>query len=193
MERKAIFTKAVPEQPVEQASSKKPVSLNKARATPPLVWIRELAATNIELLMDLYVQGQSMHAIALLLEEAFPAISISPSRLRAAILECPRGRELWAQSMIDRSHMLIEGALDAADKAAQTGDSGGYRTAADIRMKIAAKLNQREYGEKQSLLLHGTGKDGAIKTETQPEAMTDEALMRVIAAQREAHPAPTKH
>lgn len=191
-DRKAIFTRAVPERaPAPPASSTKQVQLTE-RATPPLAWIRELAATNADMLMDLYVQGWSFRGMAEMLETKFPDLSISPSRLRNAVLESQRGRELYAAAMVDRSHMLVEAALDAADKAAKTGDSGGFRTAADIRLKVAAKLNPKEYGEKSSVMLHGTGKDGAIKTE-HSEAMSDAALEAVVAQAMKGGQAATKH
>ncbi len=191
-ERRAIFSRAVPAAaPAQPATAQKPVQLSE-RAVPPLTWIRELAHTNADLLMDLYVQGWSFQRMAQELETKFPEVAISPSRLRNAVLESQRGRELYAAAMVDRSHMLVEAALDAADKAARTGDSGGFRTAADIRLKVAAKLNPKEYGEKSSVMLHGTGKDGAIKTEHVEQA-SDAALEAIVAQHMKAGAAAVKH
>lgn len=177
-----IFRKAVPDAPPAPPANASQKVQPTERAAPPLVWMRELAATNIELLMDLYVQGWSFQRMATMLEEKFPDLAISPSRLRNAVLENARGRELYSAAMVDRSHMLVESALDDAYNAAKTGDSGGFKTAATIKMQVAAKLNAADYGEKSSVTLKGTGKDGAIKHEN-VESVPD-SILEAIAAGR---------
>lgn len=180
MHRKPIFAKAVAAPPpAPPANAQQPVQFTE-RANPPLAWIREFVAANIELLMDLFVQGWSFKKMAAELEKKFPDLAISPSRLRAAILNSPRGVELYQQALIDRSHMLVDSALEDAENAARTGDSSGYRTAATIKMKIAGQLNP-EYAERSSVLLHGTGKGGAIKTEAVVEELDDAALHAIAA------------
>ncbi len=122
-------------------------------------------------IFERYMAGESMRLIA----ESMP-FKISANRLRDILLNNPDTREAYADIHIHRSHSLVEAAVDYAREAGMLGDAAGLRVAIDANLKVAAKINARDYGDKSRVEL--TGKDGGP---VKMVALTDEQLMEIAA------------
>lgn len=122
-------------------------------------------------IFERYIAGESMQRIA----ESLP-FKIAGWRLRDILLNDEETRETYGNVQIHRSHNLIEVSVDYARDAAMLGDSSGLKVAIDTNMKIAAKINARDYGDKSKLELTGEN-GGPVKM----VALTDEQLMNIAA------------
>lgn len=120
-------------------------------------------------IFERYMAGESMRLIA----ESMP-FKISSNRLRDILLNNPDTREAYADIHIHRSHTLVEAAVDYAREAGMLGDAAGLRVAIDANLKVAAKINHRDYGDKSKVEL--TGKDGGP---VKMVALTDDQLMEI--------------
>lgn len=120
---------------------------------------------------DRYVWGESFQAIA----DSLP-FEIQGWKLRQILMDSTETGERYATVGIERAHNLVDAALDYGRRAAAIGDSSGLKVAIDTNLKIAAKLNAAEYGDKSKLELTGEG-GGPVKL----LAMTDEELMKIAA------------
>lgn len=119
---------------------------------------------------DRYVAGESFHAIATSLP-----FEIQGWKLRQILLESDETSGRYAMAGIERSHFLIDQALDHAKSAAAIGDAAGLKAAIDTNLKIAAKLNAA-YNDKATVEHIGQG-GGPIKL----LAMTDAELLKIAA------------
>jgi hypothetical protein len=147
--------------------------ITRVLATLPTKAEREELKRNVmehrDHIFERYIAGESMQKIA----ESLP-FKIAGWRLRDILLDDDDTRETYGNVHIHRSHNLIEVALDYAREAAMLGDSSGLKVAIDTNMKIAAKINARDYGDKSRLEL--TGRDGGP---VKMVALTDEQLMEI--------------
>lgn len=131
---------------------------------------REVLARADEI-FERYMAGESMRQIA----ESMP-FKVAGWRLRDILLDNPDTRESYANIHIHRSHNLVDAAVDYAREAGMLGDAAGLRVAIDANLKVAAKINARDYGDKSKLEL--TGKDGGPMRIV---ALSDEQLMEIAA------------
>jgi hypothetical protein len=119
---------------------------------------------------DRYVEGESFHTIA-----ASQPFAVHGWKLRQVLMEDQTTADRYATSGIERSHFLVDQALDHAKSAAAIGDASGLKAAIDTNLKVAAKLNTF-YSDKSKVEL--TGHDGGpVKL----LAMTDEQLLKIAA------------
>ena len=124
-----------------------------------------------EEVFDRYVWGESFQAIA----DNLP-FKIQGWKLRSILMDSEETSDQYAQLEIIRSHNLVDATIDYARKAAAIGDSAGLKVAIDTNLKVAAKINTRDYGDSKKVELTGDG-GGPVKL----LAMTDEELMRIAA------------
>lgn len=122
---------------------------------------------------DRYVAGESFQTIA----KSLP-FAVQGWKLRQTLMESEETRETYANANILRSHNLVEGALDLAADAAKEGD---FKAAIDTRLKVAAKLNAMDYGDRSKVEHTGAG-GGPIKL----LALTDDQLLAIAAKGMEA-------
>lgn len=120
---------------------------------------------------DRYAWGESFQQIA----DTLP-FKVQGWKLRSILMSSPETEERYATVGIERAHNLVDAALDYARKAAAIGDAAGLRVAVDTNLKVAAKLNSRDYGDSKKVELTGEG-GGPVKL----LAMTDEELMKIAA------------
>lgn len=117
---------------------------------------------------DRYVSGESFHSIATSLP-----FHVQGWKLRQVLMDGQETADRYAMAGIERSHFLVDQALDHAKSAAALGDASGLKAAIDTNLKVAAKLNSA-YSDKSKVEL--TGNDGGpVKL----LAMTDEELMKI--------------
>ena len=125
-------------------------------------------------IFERYMAGESMRLIA----ESMP-FKISSNRLRDILLNNPDTREAYADIHIHRSHSLVEAAVDYAREAGMLGDAAGLRVAIDANLKVAAKINARDYGDKSKVEL--TGKDGgSLELKADLTLTAEQAYERLI-------------
>jgi hypothetical protein len=122
--------------------------------------------------LELYMNGHSFEQIVAMLN-----IAESPNYTRF-ILYTYAYKEYCAATKA-RSHSLVEKAVDVARQSIAIGDSAGYRVATDVFLKVAAKLNREEYGDKASMEVTGAG-GGPIQTEAEITLTAAEAYERLI-------------
>jgi hypothetical protein len=123
-------------------------------------------------ILDRYVSGESMQQISDSLKLGIPGY-----RLRRIFDSTVNGGMETAHE--SRSHHLIEMALDYGKQAAAIGDSAGLKTAIDVNMKVAAKLNPTVYGDRSKVEL--TGKDGgALEIKADLSLTAEQAYERLI-------------
>lgn len=120
---------------------------------------------------DRYVWGESFQAIA----DTLP-FKIQGWRLRQILMDSKETSERYATVGIERAHNLVDAALDYGRQAAAIGDASGLKVAIDTNLKVAAKLNAADYGDKSKVELTGEN-GGPVKL----LAMTDEELMKIAA------------
>lgn len=120
---------------------------------------------------DRYAWGESFQQIADTLK-----FQIQGWKLRNILMSADETADRYATVGIERAHNLVDAALDYARKAAAIGDAAGLRVAVDTNLKVAAKLNSRDYGDSKKVELTGEG-GGPVKL----LAMTDEELMKIAA------------
>ena len=123
---------------------------------------------------DRYVYGESFQAIS----ESLP-FKIQGWKLRDMLMSMDETKETYARSGILRSHNLIDASIDYGRKAASIGDAAGLRVAVDTNMKVAAKLNAFDYGDKSKLEL--TGKNGgALEIKADLTLTAEQAFERMV-------------
>lgn len=120
---------------------------------------------------DRYAWGESFQQIADTLK-----FQIQGWKLRNILMTAEETADRYATVGIERAHNLVDAALDYARRAASIGDAAGFRVAVDTNLKVAAKLNSRDYGDSKKVELTGEG-GGPVKL----LAMTDEELMKIAA------------
>jgi len=136
----------------------------------------ELAALKAQVLeisddvFDRYVWGESFKEIAVSLP-----FEIAGWKLRQILTDSEETADHYTQLEIIRSHNLIDDALAHGRKAAAIGDVAGLKTAIDVNLKVAGKLNTA-YNDKATV--EHTGKGGGP---IQLLAMTDEQLLAIAA------------
>lgn len=120
---------------------------------------------------DRYVWGESFQSIA----DSLP-FKVPGWKLRQILMDSEETKDQYAMAGIERAHNLVDAALDYGRTAAAIGDASGLKTAIDVNLKVAAKLNAAAYGDKSKVEL--TGKDGGpVKL----LALTDEELLKIAA------------
>jgi hypothetical protein len=125
-------------------------------------------------IFDRYVEGESFYRIANSLP--FP---IKGWRMRDILMNSEETRETYENAAILRSHHFIERAIDFGRDSAQLGDASGYRVAIDTHLKVAAKINPREYGDTSKVEL--TGKNGrALEIKADLTLTAEQAYERLI-------------
>jgi len=122
-------------------------------------------------IFDRYVWGESLQAIA----DTLP-FKVAGWKLRQILMDSEETREQYATAGIERAHNLVDAALDYGRTAAALGDAAGLRLAADVNLKVAAKLHASAYGDKSKVELTGAN-GGPVKL----LAMTDEQLLEIAA------------
>ena len=123
---------------------------------------------------DRYVHGESFQTIAESL-----SFDIQGWKLRDVLMAHETTKDTYAKSGILRSHNLIDSSLEYAKRAATLGDAAGLRVAIDTNMKIAAKLNAIDYGDKSKLEL--TGKNGgALEIKADLTLTAEQAYERLV-------------
>lgn len=133
-----------------------------------------------EEVFDRYVAGESFSEIAESLAEQ--GIRIQGWKLRSMLMDSPETSEQYKQLDIIRSHNLVDETIALARKAARIGDSAGIKAAIDTHLKVAAKLNHRDYGDKSKMEL--TGKDGnALEIKADLSLTAEQAYERLIKGQ----------
>lgn len=120
---------------------------------------------------DRYAWGESFQQIA----DTLP-FQVQGWKLRNILMSADETADRYATVGIERAHNLVDAALDYARKAAAIGDAAGLRVAVDTNLKVAAKLNVRDYGDSKKVELTGDG-GGPVKL----LAMTDEELLKIAA------------
>lgn len=137
----------------------------------------ELKAKVLEVaddVFDRYVWGESFQVIADTL--SFP---IAGWKLRQILMEHETTRETFAKIGVLRAHNLVDAALDYGRTAAAIGDASGLRVAIETNLKVAAKLNALDYGDKSKLEL--TGKNGgAIEVKADLTLTAEQAYERMV-------------
>ena len=124
-----------------------------------------------EHVFDRYVSNESFAEIA----KSLP-FEIAGWKLRQILMESEETAEQYAMAGIERAHFLVDQALEHGKSAAAIGDSSGLKTAIDVNLKVAAKLNAADYGDKTKVEHTGQG-GGPIKL----LALTDEELLKIAA------------
>lgn len=123
---------------------------------------------------DRYAWGESFQQIADTLD-----FDVQGWKLRNVLMNSDETKDRYATVGIERAHNLVDAALDYARKAASIGDAAGLRVAVDTNLKVAAKLNAADYGDKSKLEL--TGKDGkAIEVKSDMTLTAEQAYERLI-------------
>lgn len=122
-------------------------------------------------IFDRYVWGESFSGIA----ESLP-FAVPGWKLRQVLMESEQTRETYANANILRAHNLVEASLDYGRMAAALGTESGLRVAIETNLKVAARLNAADYGDKARIEHTGAG-GGPVKL----LAMTDEELLRIAA------------
>lgn len=121
---------------------------------------------------DRYVLGEPFEQIAQTLD-----FFIQGWKLREVLMVVRPDR--YPTIGIDRAHHLVESSIEYARKAAAIGDAAGLRVAIDTNLKVAAKLNAADYGEKTKVEL--TGKDGkALEIKADLSLTAEQAYERLI-------------
>jgi hypothetical protein len=149
------------------AKAPKSYSPNRALA----VARREALMERKDEIFELYMSGHSFEQIVGMLK-----MTESPNYVRSTLHMY--AYEDYVVATRARSHALVEKAVDVARQAISIGDSGGYRVATDVFLKVAGKLNREDYGDKGSMEVTGKG-GGPIAMAA--ATLTDEQLMELIA------------
>lgn len=136
--------------------------------------LREQVLAVSEEVFDRYVWGESFQGIADTLD-----FTIAGWKLRQILMEAEATRDTFAKIGALRAHNLVDAALDYGRKAAAIGDSSGLKVAIDTNLKVAAKLNALDYGDKSKLEL--TGKNGgAIEVKADLTLTAEQAYDKMI-------------
>lgn len=136
--------------------------------------LREQVLAVADEVFDRYVWGESFQAIADTLD-----FTVAGWKLRQILMEHETTRDTFAKIGTLRAHNLVDAALDYGRKAAAIGDSSGLKVAIDTNLKVAAKLNALDYGDKSKLEL--TGKNGgAIEVKADMTLTAEQAYDRLI-------------
>ena len=132
---------------------------------------RQAVLDRLDEILELYSSAHSFEQIVGMLQ-----IAESPNYVRNVVMDSAYKQYTLAHRA--RAHTMVEKAVDVARQAISIGDSGGYRVATDVFLKVAAKLSPEDYGDKSRV--EHTGKNGgAIKMIA--SALTDDQLAELIA------------
>lgn len=124
-------------------------------------------------IFDRFVAGESYQAIADSLRLGMPGW-----RLRQILRSGTDTAERYEDALLQRSHFLVEQALEFGRQAAAIGDAAGLRTAIDVNLKVAAKINVA-YSDKAAIEL--TGKNGgALELKADLTLTAEQAYERLI-------------
>ncbi|MFY7864715.1 hypothetical protein [Roseateles sp.] len=130
--------------------------------------------TNLDLLLDRMICGESMSALAEYVTELF-GFRVSAYHVRMAMTSTPDRLAKYNLARHHYAHQLVEEATKDADSARRHGD---FRYSGDFRMKLAGKLAPEHYGDKAQLEVGGiTGKPVEHKVEGQSPAEAYKALV----------------
>jgi hypothetical protein len=122
---------------------------------------------------DRYVEGESFQTIA-----ASQPFAVQGWKLRQVLMDDQTTADRYATAGIERSHFLVDQALDHAKSAAALGDASGLKAAIDTNLKVAAKLNTF-YSDKSKVEL--TGANGsAIEIKADLSLSAEQAYERLI-------------
>lgn len=136
--------------------------------------LREQVLAVADEVFDRYVWGESFQAIADTLD-----FKVAGWKLRAILMEHETTKETYAKIGALRAHNLVDAAIDYGRSAAAIGDAAGFRVAVDTNLKVAAKLNVMDYGDKSKLEL--TGKNGgAIEVKADLTLTAEQAYDKMI-------------
>jgi hypothetical protein len=157
---------------VKKESSKRPgTALHKVPERTAAEQLKADVLACADEVFDRYVWGESFQAIA----DSLP-FEIQGWKLRQILMDSKETHERYATVGIERAHNLVDAALDYGRRAAAIGDASGLKVAIDTNLKVAAKLNAVDYGDKSKVELTGEN-GGPVKL----LAMTDEELMKIAA------------
>jgi hypothetical protein len=163
-EKKPIKRKYVPET----------VALHRKPERDAAEVLREQVLGVADEVFDRYVWGESFQAIADTLD-----FKVAGWKLRAILMEHETTKETYAKIGALRAHNLVDAAIDYGRSAAAIGDAAGFRVAVDTNLKVAAKLNVMDYGDKSKLEL--TGKNGgAIEVKADLTLTAEQAYERMV-------------
>jgi len=136
--------------------------------------LREQVLAVADDVFDRYVWGESFQAIADTLD-----FTVAGWKLRQILMEHESTRDTFAKIGSLRAHNLVDAAIDYGRRAASIGDAAGFRVAVDTNLKVAAKLNVLDYGDKSKLEL--TGKNGgAIEVKADLTLTAEQAYERMV-------------
>lgn len=102
-------------------------------------------------IFELFMCGHSFEVAVQML-----GINESPNYVRLKLWEHAHDEYLMATKA--RAHNLVEKAVDVATMSTKLGEAAGMRVAVDTYLKVAAKINSEDYGDKARV--EHTGKDG---------------------------------
>jgi hypothetical protein len=157
---------------VKKESNKRPgTALHKVPERTAAEQLKADVLACADEVFDRYVWGESFQAIA----DSLP-FEIQGWKLRQILMDSKETHERYATVGIERAHNLVDAALDYGRRAAAIGDASGLKVAIDTNLKVAAKLNAVDYGDKSKVELTGEN-GGPVKL----LAMTDEELMKIAA------------
>ena len=107
--------------------------------------------TNYELLLDRFVEGETVRKLAAYLTELF-GFRVSHSTLRQSFTGTPERLHLYNLAREHLAHFHVEDALEDSEKARLSGD---FRFSAEFKLKVASKLLPSQYGDKSQIELGG--------------------------------------
>lgn len=115
----------------------------------PIKWLLRFAADNADVILSMYAdECLSFDAIADRISTQIEDYSVVASNLRLAFLSDPRLAAMYNAAVVDRAHNVVEQALDHANSLQRGGD---YARAAELKLKIAAKIAPRHYSDRVEL------------------------------------------
>lgn len=124
-------------------------------------------------IFDRYVGGENYQEISVSMKLGLPAW-----RVRSILMNNEETSEKFVDASIYRSHHLVDQALEYGKQAAAIGDAAGLRTAIDVNMKVAAKINAA-YNDKATVEHTGKG-GGAIEIVADLSLTAEQAYERLI-------------
>lgn len=107
--------------------------------------------TNLEQILDRFVEGESVRSLAAYLTELF-GFRVSHATLRQAFTASPERLHKYNLAREHLAHFHVEDALVDTEKARLSGD---YRFSAEFKLKVASKLLPAQYGDKSQIELGG--------------------------------------
>jgi hypothetical protein len=136
--------------------------------------IKAMVIEHLDDIVDRYARGESLQTIG-----ASLPTPIQGARLRTILINTDETHAAYANAYVERSHQLVEEALELGKKAGKLGDAAGYKVNVDVNMKVAAKINPQAYGEASKVELTGRG-GGPLEVKADVTLTPAEAYERLV-------------